>query len=92
MTEDMQNFVRTLLDRDEWSERIAVMKFGMPTLLESQGFLLDLIYREAERRAMEHKDPNRSPANELYTVMIQLGLELKPVTAPAPDAGQVETP
>lgn len=76
MTEEQKQFAHSLLNQtktyDEW---LAVMRFGLPTLLQDQGVLIGAIMTQAENMA----NSMPAPINVLMdnTVKICADLEIK---------------
>lgn len=73
---EKENFAITLTDscktHKEW---LAVVRFGLGTLLEDQHTLIEVIVREAQREAAKH--PQRRDADHAVSILKELGLRLE---------------
>lgn len=75
MTTSQENFAVALTEKthshDEW---LAIVRFGLGALLESQNVLAEILVNEAVREAS--KIPTHEPADEIAKILGELGLKL----------------
>lgn len=75
MTTELENFAVQLTDKakthDEW---LAIVRFGLGTLLDNQSVLAEIITREAQRCAASV--PNGETSEHVASILAQLGLKL----------------
>lgn len=78
---EIETFAVTLTDstktHDEW---LAVVRFGLSTLMENQSLLIEVIVREAQREAerfnKERVTGLHLPSDEVASILLHLGLKL----------------
>lgn len=70
---DMENFAVNLTDdcktHEEW---LAVVRFGLGTLMQNQLLLVEIIWREAEKRQL----PPHKVSDQARFIFDELGLKL----------------
>ena len=75
MTTSQENFAVSITEKthshDEW---LAIVRFGLGTLLESQNVLAEILFNEAVREAA--KIPTHKPADEIAKILRELGLTI----------------
>lgn len=73
---EKDNFAIELTDKtkshEEW---LAVVRFGLGTLLQDQHILIEVIVREAQREAAKH--PHHVAADHAASILRELGLRLE---------------
>ena len=76
---ERDSFIDDLLaaspDHDKW---VAIVRFGLPTLLDDQRRLVELVIREAGR--LELKGTERDAAGLVVGILNELGLRLVPAS------------
>lgn len=81
MNNNYETFVIQLTDECENHEQwLAIVRFGLKTLLENQVFLMEIILREASREIMRSKMNSTSGAGPARTIFDELGLRFEITT------------
>lgn len=78
MHPDDENFAVKITDdakgHEEW---LAIMRFGLGTLLKNQPLLMELIVREAERESKKNVAGHHLPSDEARHIMLELRLHFE---------------
>jgi hypothetical protein len=75
MTIEMENFAVQLAAKTHTHEHwLAVVRFGLGTLIENQSVLAEILVAEASREA--EKNPTHKASDEISTILRELGLRL----------------
>jgi hypothetical protein len=76
--EEYEDFAVTLTDQAKThGEWLSIVKFGLPTLMQDQKLLMEIIVRRAQVVCDQNKKhvPHRVVADDAWVIMDELGLK-----------------